>query len=181
MILIDENIIEFNNDEKIVLENVIKNFLSHEEIKEYNIERAKNYYIRQMIVEKSKIINEDFISIIDKIEKYVEKIKFYKDSTIKLNKCWLNKIDINTNKNDEFHYDLSDLSFILYLNDNFNGGVYEYINDAKEILWVKPKKFMTITTQKNQILHRVLPVSDGVRYSLVCFFDYEIKKEKLFI
>jgi|694.fasta_scaffold27641_8 hypothetical protein len=181
MILIDENTIEFNNDEKIVLENVIKNFTLHEEIKEYKSGKSRNYYVRQMIVEESKIINEDFISIIDKIEKYVEKIKFYKDSTIKLNKCWLNKIDTNTNKNDEFHYDSSDLSFILYLNDNFNGGVYEYINDTKEILEVKPKKFMTITTQKNQILHRVLPVLDGVRYSLVCFFDYEIKKEKLFI
>jgi len=180
MIIIDENIIEFSNDEKIVLENVIKNFISHGEIKQYN-RREKNHYIRQIIVEKSKIINEDFISIIDKIKKYVEKIKSYKDSTIKLNKCWINKIDINTNKNDEFHYDLSDLSFILYLNDNFSGGVYEYINDAKEILEVNPKKFMTITTQKNQILHRVLPVTEGVRYSLVCFFDYEIKKEKLFI
>lgn len=178
MILIDENTIEFNDDDKIVLDNVIKNFTSHEEIKEYKSGRAKNHYIRQMIVEKSKIINYDFISIINKIEKYVEKIKFYKDSTIKLNNCWLNKIDVNTNKNDEFHYDSSDLSFILYLNDDFNGGVYEYMDETKKIFGVNPKKFMTITTQKNQVLHRVLPVSDGVRYSLVCFFDYEIKPNK---
>jgi hypothetical protein len=178
MILINENTIEFNDDEKIGLENVIKNFISNEEIKEYKGSRAKNHYVRQMIVEKSKIINDDFISIIDKIQKYVEKVKFYKHSVISLNSCWLNKIDCNTNKNDEFHYDSSDLSFILYLNENFSGGIYEYMDDNKNILQVKPKKYTTITTQKNQILHRVLPVTEGVRYSLVCFFDYEIKPKK---
>jgi hypothetical protein len=178
MILINENTIEFNDIEKIVLEKVIKNFTSNDEIKDYKNGRAKNHYIRQIMVEKSKIINEDFNSIIDKIEKYVEKVKFYKDSTIKLNNCWLNKIDVSTNKNDEFHYDSSDLSFILYLNDDFSGGIYEYMDDTKKIFAVKPKKFMTITTQKNQILHRVLPVIEGVRYSLVCFFEYEIKPNK---
>jgi hypothetical protein len=181
MIIINENTIDFNDNEKIILENIIKNFTLHEDIKEYKSGAAKNHYVRQMIVEKSKIISDDFISIIDKIENYVEKIKLYKDSTIKLNKSWLNKIDVNTNKNDEFHYDASDLSFILYLNDNFNGGIYEYMDETRKIFEVKPKKFMTITTQKNQILHRVLPVIEGVRYSLVCFFDYEVKKEKLFI
>jgi predicted 2-oxoglutarate/Fe(II)-dependent dioxygenase YbiX len=63
----------------------------------------------------------------------------------------------------------------LYLNDDYSGGELEYINDTGSKSKIIPQKNLIIT-MSNRLQHRVLPISNGVRYSLVAFFGF-IKKE----
>ena len=93
---------------------------------------------------------------------------------------WINKIDINSNKNDNFHTDISPCSLILYLNDEYIGGELEYINDNNNKLKIIPQKNL-IVIMNNRLKHRVLPVTSGVRYSLVAFFSFIGKQTKSII
>ena len=84
---------------------------------------------------------------------------------------WINKIDVNSNKDDIFHKDNSDYSLILYLNDDYIGGQLEYKDDIFNTIKIKPKKNLMVLMD-NKLQHRVLPVINGVRYSLVAFFRF---------
>lgn len=85
---------------------------------------------------------------------------------------WVNKITPDSNKNDIFHTDSEDLTIIVYLNDNFVGGEFEY-KEGDITHKLQPKKGLTLRLD-NKVEHRVLPVIEGMRYSLVIF----IKKKK---
>lgn len=89
---------------------------------------------------------------------------------------WVNMVDVNSNVNDSFHYDNCDLTMITYLNDDFNGGEFEYIDEHNHITKIIPEKNLSIINN-NLLQHRVLPVSNGIRFSLVYFFN-SIKKTK---
>jgi hypothetical protein len=89
---------------------------------------------------------------------------------------WVNMVDINSNVNDSFHYDNCDLTMITYLNDDFDGGEFEYIDEHNNINKIVPKKNLSIINN-NSLQHRVLPVSNGIRFSLVYFLN-SIKKTK---
>ena len=169
MILIEDNTDLFDTKEKQILEKKCLSFaITHPPLK---INKGTNYYVRQFIS------NDDieFQTIISKVNNCVKKLP--KPIDIELDSFWINKVTKNTNKDDEFHKDSSDLTFLMYLNEDFAGGEYEYIEpDDKNKQILKPKKYLSVITSKD-IPHRVKPILDGERYSLVFFYNF-IKKNK---
>ena len=103
--------------------------------------------------------------------------KYNKKYTLKKGGVWINKVSTESNKDDDFHFDNSDLSIVTYLNDDFEGGQFEYIISENENIKINPKKGLSIIIQ-SKALHRVLPVSSGVRYSCVFFFEYKPKNNQ---
>jgi predicted 2-oxoglutarate/Fe(II)-dependent dioxygenase YbiX len=149
------------NDRISLLESIEdKNVLS----RKIMIEGA-NYYNRFPIPEhlENKKLMEKFLH-----EKY-SRTYLFKDS-------WINKVTIDTNKDDAYHFDMSNLTIVTYLNDDFEGGEFEYLDDFKSKVKITPKKNLSLI-MNGYLKHRVLPVSKGERYSLVSFFDV-IKKNK---
>ena len=169
MILIQDNTDLFDTKEKQILEKKCLSFvITHPPLK---INNGTNYYLRECID------NDDieFQTIICKVNNLLTQLSNTID--VKLDSFWVNKVTKNTNKDDEFHKDSSDLTFLMYLNETFTGGEYEYVEPADENKQiVKPKKYLSVITSKD-IPHRVKPVLDGERYSLVFFYNF-IKKNK---
>lgn len=93
----------------------------------------------------------------------------------KIGDLWINKINNETNKNDDYHTDASNLSVVIFLNDDFEGGEFEYVDNFGKNNKIKPEKNKAILMD-NKLRHRVLPVISGERFTLVCFLKY-IKKE----
>ena len=94
---------------------------------------------------------------------------------------WINVITTETNKDDEFHYDNASLSVVTYLNDNFEAGEFEYIDSTnKKVKKIKPKINKTLIMDET-LFHRVLPIKNGIRFSLVTFYQFASKKEKTLI
>jgi hypothetical protein len=91
--------------------------------------------------------------------------------------AWINKVSVYTNKNDDFHFDNSDLTIVTYLNDDFKGGEFEYIDTNKSKIKIKPKKGNSLL-MNNKLKHKVCPVKLGKRFSLVCFFELNKKINK---
>lgn len=92
---------------------------------------------------------------------------------------WINIVDNTANKKDKFHYDVADFSLIIYLNDDYVGGELEYqnYNIVEDIQKFKPVKNSAVLISKD-VLHRVLPVLSGKRYSLATFFNYDTSSTK---
>ncbi len=153
-------------DDFVITETPTKNFFEKD-----GGEKHRNYYNRyffDLSDENVKEITEKSISYIKKTTKFNE---------IRLMDLWVNKVDTETNKNDGFHKDSSDLTIIVYLNDDFEGGELEYFNENNKKVKIKPKKNLIIVMD-NKVHHRVLPLVNGVRYSLIVFFEIEKKKNK---
>jgi hypothetical protein len=129
---------------------------------EYSSIGINNYYNRFVINDD---ISKNFL---------IKKLNSSKllNADLSIAQIWLNKITPDSNKNDSFHIDSEDISIIIYLNDTFTGGEFEYKKD-NAIHRIQPKKGLTLRLD-NKVEHRVLPVTEGVRYSLVIF----IKKKK---
>ena len=113
-------------------------------------------------------MTDNLLNIIDRGQ--FDILEFDKPNT------WMNKVTIETNKNDSFHYDMSYLTAVTYLNDDFEGGEFEYILEGITYHF-KPIKNVTLIMDKT-LFHRVLPVQKGVRYSLITFFNYDSKNKK---
>lgn len=173
MILIEDNFNLFNLNEKEILEKKYLSFtLTSNPSKN---EKSANYYVRSRIPYNDR----EFKCIVSKINDYVAKLS--KKDNIILNACWINKVTKETNKNDKFHKDSSDLTFLMYLNDDFIGGEYEYIEpETKSKEKIKPKKYLSIVITKD-ISHRVKPVLEGERYSIVFFYNLDKKTNKTLI
>jgi len=170
MLAIKDNVDLFNPNEKKILEKKCLTFINSS----VPNKSSNNYYVRQHIP------NDDieFETIIDKINNYV--IKLLK-TDIKLEGLWINKVTNDTNQTDGFHYDASDITFLMYLNDDFTGGEYEYvISKTDEGKIIKPEKYLSIITDKG-IKHRVKPVISGERYSIVFFYYFDTKIKKTLI
>jgi predicted 2-oxoglutarate/Fe(II)-dependent dioxygenase YbiX len=136
-----------------------------------------NYYIRLFI--KQDIL----IDYLNNAKKYlVENLPHDEIKMINFDDSvsWINKVSIETNKNDAVHYDTSILTLVTYLNDEFEGGDFIYINKNKEKKSIIPKKHMTVI-MNDKFLHKVSSVSRGVRFSLVTFFKFKGKKNKSLI
>lgn len=96
--------------------------------------------------------------------------------TYLLKDSWINKVTIDTNKDDVYHFDISNMTIVTYLNEDFEGGEFEYIDDFESKIKITPRKNLSLI-MNGYLKHRVLPVTKGVRYSLVSFFDV-IKKNR---
>lgn len=95
------------------------------------------------------------------------------DYEIQYNGIFINKITTETNKNDGYHIDSSDLTAVIYLNNDFNGGNLECQIKGGNIQIVPQKNLLLL--MKRGINHRVLPITHGERYSLIVWF---CKKKK---
>lgn len=57
-------------------------------------------------------------------------------------------------------------SIVIQLNDNYSGGILEIKNYKKELVQIE-NKIGTLYMFNSGLLHRVTPVDEGIRYSLV--------------
>jgi hypothetical protein len=162
MILVDKNSKVISDADMEFLHKQCNNFILSES--PTNEKNSTNFYFRQFLDLKDPLI----YNIVMGIESYI-KTKLY--TNLELKSMWINKIDSNSNKNDNFHRDISPCSLILYLNDDYIGGELEYINDTNNKLKIIPQKNLVVI-MNNQLQHRVLPITNGVRYSLVAFFGF---------
>jgi hypothetical protein len=138
----------------------------------YKNKNENNFYIRDMVDIKFNLIEYQA-----KIENYLFKKFNIKCKTINI---FINKISNQTNKSDDYHRDLSNFTIITFLNDNFIGGEYVYLDNDDNSIFVKPKKNMCIL-QDNKLMHKVNPVSSGIRYSCITFLKYVDKNTKSLI
>ena len=72
----------------------------------------------------------------ENIESFLYK-KYNKKYVLKDKGFWINKITTDTNKDDTFHTDISDLTIVTYLNDDYTGGEFEYINRYKKAIKIE--------------------------------------------
>jgi hypothetical protein len=171
MILIDKNSKVLSDDDMEILQKKCNNFiLTQSPAKEEN---NTNFYFRQFLDLRDPLMH----NIVMGLESHI-KAKLY--ANLELKSMWINKIDSNSNKNDNFHKDSSPCSLILYLNDDYIGGELEYINDTNNRLKIIPQKNLEVI-MNNQLKHRVLPITSGIRYSLVAFFGFMNNQTKSII
>ena len=121
----------------------------------------QNWYLRYLLNDTES----------ENIKKIIQQ-RGYINDIFTFEKAWINIVDNTTNQNDSYHKDKSDRTIIIYLNEDFKGGNFQYYKN-KEMFEITPKQGLSILMD-NELMHRVTPVLDGMRYSLVIF----IKKEK---
>jgi hypothetical protein len=163
---------------------LIENALSFSEIKylkkfcenfinDTKIGKELNFYNRQKV-------NDDNLIV------YKEKLKnvlkeYYENTEYNFIDSWINKID-NTQpvveEKDKFHLDEDNLSIVTFINDDYIGGEFSYLNKKNEEVFIKPKQNLTIILNGSEIKHRVCEVIGGKRFTLISFLEYEIKKNK---
>lgn len=135
---------------------------------------SDNHYVRLFI---DNGILQDYIS---NSKKYLTENLPY--DTVKIidfenTDTWINKVVTETNKNDPYHKDISFLTLITYLNDDFEGGQLAYIDDKGKEQLITPETNMTII-MNDKLSHKVMSVSKGTRFSLITFFKFKEKKNK---
>ena len=74
--------------------------------------------------------------------------------------------------NDYLHNHVRKLSMSVILNDNFDGGEFEFASYGKEKCEITPVKAMagSVIVFPSSMEHRVAPVIKGIRYSVVVWF-----------
>jgi hypothetical protein len=164
-------------------------FLSKEEIENLNVKildfnndnfdkidkkTSSNYYNRVFIDNES--LESYYTNLKNAIEINVSVDKFKLIDFSKIY-SWINKVVPETNKNDSFHRDMSYMTAVTYLNDDFENGEFEYKDVNLNIHQIKPIKNKTLMMDET-LMHRVSPVKSGVRYSLVTFFQFITKEKK---
>ena len=159
------------------------NFFDEHEINQIDF-ILSNFYVDEQPFVDEKGTNDYFRKYVE-----IEHLKNYKSKlenfiynkfncSVVLSNYWINQVKPETNKKDNFHKDKSDFTAITFLNDNYEGGEFEYIDTKTgEKVKVKPKKF-NVLFMNNNLQHRVLPVKKGARYSLISFMKYNDKKIK---
>lgn len=161
MILYEPNIL--SESDLIEINYLINNFKE-----EYIpvIGEARNDYFKQ------RIFLSD--SLIQKIRNI---IKNHTNKEVVIKGEWLNKIDSNSNNDDDFHRDDTDLSFVIYPNKTFEGGELEYLinNKSTTIDIIENSALMLL----HKVEHRVKPVISGIRWSIAIFCIYDIKSKSI--
>lgn len=164
---------------KVVLK---KNLLTEDNITELN-NRVNNFtptevpndtgltYYREHI-EKDKFIN--FIDTIDSIIR-----EEFPETPCDLIRIVINRVNNEYNKNDSFHRDGSYMSSVTLLNSDYKGGDFNYINFEDKDIKLKIDKYSTIIFNGKTTRHRILPVTEGNRYSLVTFWNRKKTKNKV--
>jgi hypothetical protein len=144
-----------------------------------NVDKPKgnegnNSYNRVFV--DGEYLNEYYHKLINYLEKNIDKNQ-YQILDFPKPKTWINKIIPETNKNDSFHYDMSFLTAVTYLNDDFIGGEFTYIDKGGIINVIKPELNNTLVMDKT-LYHKVSPVYSGIRFSLITFFNFNAKDKK---
>lgn len=152
MVKIEYNILDIN--ELQLIEKLIVEF-NPDEIPELKSNGYRNDYYKQRI-ELPNTINDKVRTIIQK----------HTNKKVNIMAIWLNKIDNNSNQDDEFHRDDTDMSFVIYPYHNFIGGELELKNN---ILPIESNIGYIIL---HNVEHRVRKVVEGVRWSIAFFCQY---------
>ncbi len=78
----------------------------------------------------------------------------------------------NNPKNAFMHGHVRKLSMSVVLNDNFEGGAFEFASYGKEECVITPIEASagSVIMFPSTMEHRVAPVTKGIRYSVVCWF-----------
>ena len=154
---------DFLNDEDLnYVENLVHNFAPEQSPKRDYTNHYRNDYFKQQVPLSKNILN-----------KINNTIKKYTDKNIVVKTIWLNKIDTNSNKDDDFHRDGTHMSFVIYPFDNFVGGELELRNETVPI-----KRNIAYIILHN-IEHRVKKVTEGIRWSIAVFCDYDTKSKNI--
>ena len=146
------------------LDSVCANF---EEMEILSDNENYSYYIR-----KTLNIENDLLE-------YQKKCKELINNKYELAGLWINKITPKTNINDVYHNDECDLTIVTYINDTYEGGEFEYIEN-KNLFKIKPILNMSLI-MNNKLKHRVLKITKNKRFSLISFYNKKQKKEKTII
>jgi Rps23 Pro-64 3,4-dihydroxylase Tpa1-like proline 4-hydroxylase len=149
--------------------SIFNDLLSEEEIT-FLKNKCNNFVKNNLTIPDGLNHFYNSMHITDGLDSFKNKLIGIVDDTyeIQYNGIFINKIDTYSNQNDAYHRDECDLTFVTYLNEDFVGGDFEYIKKGEKEQ-IKPKTNLSIMMYKN-ILHRVLPVTEGERYSLVTWF-----------
>jgi hypothetical protein len=168
--------IEFYNnlltdEEKLYLKDKCENFIeTHSPFVNGNINRS---YHKYKLDEKTELLDLQ-IRMAELVKKVIGTID------IEFAGFVINRVDTTTNKNDHYHIDMSDYTIVTYLNDDFTGGDFIYSLDNIEHVCNKVHNGLSIVMD-NTLPHKISPVTDGVRFSFVCFFNKSFKKNKSLI
>ena len=75
-------------------------------------------------------------------------------------------------ENKFLHGHVRKLSMSIMLNDNFEGGAFEFASYSREECTITPieAKAGSVIVFPSSMEHRVAPVTKGIRYSVVCWF-----------
>ena len=78
----------------------------------------------------------------------------------------------NNPKNAFVHGHVRKLSMSVMLNDNFDGGAFEFATYSKEMCQITPieAEAGSVIVFPSAMEHRVAPITKGTRYSVVCWF-----------
>ena len=113
MINIHQNLL--SEEDLLFLDSVSSNFV------ETQIPHNNNNYVR-----KSLNIKEELLE-------YQKRCSKYLPDEYKLSGLWINKVTNETNIDDDFHNDAADLTIITYINEDFEGGEFEYFFKNQKI------------------------------------------------
>lgn len=132
-----------------------------------------NFYNRQKIKDNSLA---DYKEKLNKVLK-----EYHKNKECNIIDTWVNRIDKTQptiKQNNNFHLDMSDFTIVTFINDDYIGGQFSYLNNKNEEISIEPKQNLTIILDGSKMEHKVCQVLDGTRFTLVSFLEYESKKDK---
>jgi hypothetical protein len=167
-----ESVYGFLTEEDLnLLDNLCINFNIDNSI--HTIPGKKNFYYRMIIDKETHFID------------YQNTIKTHIHKTYKVNvdisDIWINKVTPETNKDDKLHFDSCNFTVVSYINDNFEGGEFEFQkNKMPPAEKIKPKRNLSLITN-DKLPHKVSPVTSGERYSLIVFCDIPKKDKKTMV
>lgn len=94
----------------------------------------------------------------------------------------LQKIPENFLVTEKYHYHskININNIVCFLNNDFDGGEFEYLDYNKSKNSILPIPNTAITFPHN-LAHKVLPVKNGNRYTVVAFFNRKNKSNKTVI
>jgi predicted 2-oxoglutarate/Fe(II)-dependent dioxygenase YbiX len=163
---------------------LIENTLSYTEL-EYLKNNCNNFINDTKIGKELNFYNRQKVND-DNLTEYKSKLKtvlkeYYANTEYNFTDSWINKIDSTqpvVEEKDKFHLDEDNLSIVTFINDDYIGGEFSYLNKKNEEVFIQPKQNLTIILNGSEIKHRVCEVISGERFTLISFLEYEIKKNK---
>jgi Rps23 Pro-64 3,4-dihydroxylase Tpa1-like proline 4-hydroxylase len=169
MIQIFKNVLD--DETKIKLNKICANFDNENYEK---IDSKMNNFYKRLILDKSLLLA--YLNNCEQLLKENLSADILKNINFEDVLSCINKVTNETNKNDQYHYDISYLTIVTYLNDNFEGGEFLY-KEGQTKIEIKPEKNMTLV-MNNRLSHKVMPVHNGTRFSLITFFQLKEKTNK---
>ena len=154
-------------------------FKSAETTNESGIIKNLDFNKREIAYIKSDKFNEVFKNLSNNVLNKINSLTIFKGLKYdNIGNYSFNKYSTNDFLN--YHNDFHEIEFgatitvVLELSNNYDGGEFCYIYDDEEIQFKKGKGSIYIFD--SNMLHKVNPITSGIRYSINCWPKYSIKK-----